>query len=338
MKDSLISSAIVEVIDFVRTERIVSLICYMVEKYRHLFSLCIGDEPGQGGTSQSGQGSGKLLYVELFQKFLHTYEQVTDPAPHSNLTNVSDAGQMPKSGGHEIGNVRKKLNNNLAEIESEEAYFLDDSDENEGKAEDRTWDEDEYGPFLHAMPTAPTHSRLNNDQKESKSVVQKRSYFDDLDDLSAKRVDPFAAVTSTKKTPLEGSVNRYNSNSLELISELYGDNGEDHTIVEKNGGPEKQNAINEYNVQGRSSFCYSPPLPNLPPLKSKFEQDNEEGVNSANGNPFLPSKILTQAQTARRVARVESKTIDKPSTNESVASAGLGSGVRFSMKKKSRYF
>mmetsp|Transcript_23909 Transcript_23909/g.40673 ORF Transcript_23909/g.40673 Transcript_23909/m.40673 type:complete len:406 (+) Transcript_23909:3-1220(+) len=340
MKDSLISSAIVEIIDFIRTERIVSLICYIVEKYRHLFALCMGDVTIHEGSSHSGKAAGKLLYVELFQKFLHTYEQVTDPAPQSNdLSNSPNIGQLPKNGDNEIGNVRKKLNRNLAEIDSEEAYFLDDNDENEGSAQDKSWDEDEYGPFLPKNPTLQTLSGLNNnEQKGNKSVIQKRSYFDDLDDMSNVRGNPVSTLTSTK----EGTVNRNNSNSLELISELYSDNGEDDTSAERNGGLEKQNARNEYNGQSRSSFCYSPPPPNLPPLRSKFEQDNDEEVNSNSGNPFFQSKILTATQAGRKVSRVESRLTEKSAASESVASGGLGSGggggVRFSMKKKSRYF
>jgi hypothetical protein len=342
MKDTLISSAIVEVIDFIRTERIVALICYMVEKYRYLFSLCLGEvhdsrvdvDEGSFMSEAPTMSKGKLLYVEVFQKFLHTYEQVTDPVPQNSMINdISSSNHISNDGGQDTSYTRRKLNKNLAEIESEEAYFLDDSDDEDGDRTEKCGDDDEYGP----IPAPETQGNI------LKSSIEKRNYFDNLGGVAEKRVKHLDLHIPQPNPSLE-SVERRSSSSLKLISDLYGDEcddevkgGGDSTIQTLNGeGSFERKRSPVYSENGGGRFCYSPPPPNLPPLTSKFERDDEvdgsvDGTGS--GNPFIQSKLLTTVQSGRRVSRPENK--PAKSDSGSVASKPSGSGgIKFSMKKK----
>ena len=333
MKDNLVTSVMVELIDYIRSERIEILICYIVEKYRAIISLCLGGNDDDALNSivvkPHPQGNKKLLYTEVFQKFLRTYEQLLDPvkAHGSTCTNFVLG----------VGPTRIVMNKNLAEIESEEAYFREDSDDDgekessdDASSNASSNDGDEYGPFLHSSVIG---SASCSKEGESGRNTFKRSYFEDLGNIKPHTMKDERTIRKS-----DG-----NSNSLKLISEMYCEEQTDEAGLKKVWTDKNsENSSSSTNTvlstvvapNGVSSgrFCYSPPL--LPPLKSKFEQDSDEheddnSATARSGNPFLSSKVFSRCGIAVSPVNKRSSRVDKES-----GSSSSGGRVKFSLKKK----
>ena len=391
MKDNLITSAIVEVMDFIRTERIVTLIYYIVEKYRFIFTICLGEsEETQEGreeeekekekgtfvgvdmrhsedetvsasyTSQRQQqqqqpwrtqGVGKLLHVEVFQKFLHTYEQVVDADSTISRSLLGPAPQQAhESGAHEVGLTRKLMNKNLAEIESEEAYFLDvddaDDDDRKVKGNDNAdSNEEEYGPFLNTMP--PSSFMISSSESEGRKNVLKRSYFADFDcGRPPARGEQYISLGKEVQVKNHQLSKREGNNSLKLISDMYGDEDDgDEAEGDSDYSTNKTKIIRSDIIHNENDtatrFCHSPPPPDLPPLKSKFEQDSDGSETGS--NRFFQNKRLSRggvviAPTGRngsdKERENESDSLPMPSNGQMPSSISSSGGVKFSMKKK----
>ena len=316
-KDTVVTSIIIEIVDYIRSERIHSLIAYIVGKHKNSFALCIGD----GVDSASGHS----LHGEVFEMLVVTYDQLEDAASRDALlvgtASQSNSGtsDTERSLGSSTG-IGKKISQ-LCDRESEEAYFFGDSESDE---------EDCYGP-----PLPPSNVK----EKHVATAARKNGYFaglrsDVVGSPSLKDQSKLPAFTTTGKS------------SLALISELYDDMDDDNCVAPTetpqpyslplspcegalkwgNGAQDSNTVVKE--VDG---------TPPLPPLRSKYSCDDDDfddnvfaRAMSTTKNKRIPDSYENGSEsclTGSDVASAEPAGVEFPPT-------ASGSTVSFSTKKK----
>ena len=307
-KDNAVTSVIIEIVDYIRSERIHSLISYIVGKHRKSFAMCVGEE--------GHNSSGPYLHAEVFEKLLVTHEQLEDGAS-GDAPPVGSASQGSSSTGAtetSLGSAGAgKENRQLSDRESEEAYFYGESDSDE---------EDSY------RPPPPPH---DDDVVEAAPTS---GYFAGLRsavDCSSPQSKPPPSVTSSST----------GQSSLALISELYDDMDSDNgtapaqtcdSLSHSENDLSRGNGIAESNTPGGAGN----ETPPLPPLRPKYSSDDDD----------LDDNIFARAMSATKKVRLGSpqRASETSATGADVASAeSIGSNrppnvsggtVSFSMTKK----
>eukprot|EP00602_Paraphysomonas_sp_CaronLab_P011172 CAMPEP_0185039940 /NCGR_PEP_ID=MMETSP1103-20130426/37396_1 /TAXON_ID=36769 /ORGANISM="Paraphysomonas bandaiensis, Strain Caron Lab Isolate" /LENGTH=924 /DNA_ID=CAMNT_0027579029 /DNA_START=1 /DNA_END=2775 /DNA_ORIENTATION=+ len=138
-RDNLVTSSIIELIDFICVERIYMLVSYVVEKHTSDFLLCEGDESKDacGGPRYGEYNARGGLHSEIFEKLLSTYKEIESlniSAPKNQHRAVSSCGSNSSiSFGDPSQMKRLQQNREFAELESEEAYFYENDSDSESE-------------------------------------------------------------------------------------------------------------------------------------------------------------------------------------------------------------
>lgn len=162
-KDNLITSAIVEVFDFIRAERIATLINYIVESYRHVFTKCMESESGtlEKDMDRKNFDAKGLFYAPVFGKFLQTYEQAQEES-------ISEFSVQLTDPQNSTDQSRRRINRCIAEQESEEAYFDEERDEIVGDEANHTDNGSAISSFIGSV------AKWTNDVDESCDISGKK--------------------------------------------------------------------------------------------------------------------------------------------------------------------
>jgi hypothetical protein len=254
-KDNLVTSAIIEIVDFIRAERIQSLISYIVFKHRKSFASCLGEEEGEGG-------SYPCLHSEVFERLILTHEQLEEGSNGQvSMTGGGSATQGSTSSGGADSSQGGK-NRPLHEMESEDAYFNGDSDSDE-----------DYGP----RPYGQYGGEVEEKENEGGSGRAAGGYFSGLRPSLTEPSDAKDMVASV-------STSQHDSrSSLSLISELYDDMEDDDdappVVVAASTStastfPLAPDGSDSTGIDSTEHVLDSSPP--LPPLRSKFSCDDDD--------------------------------------------------------------
>mmetsp|Transcript_3864 Transcript_3864/g.6025 ORF Transcript_3864/g.6025 Transcript_3864/m.6025 type:complete len:1008 (-) Transcript_3864:216-3239(-) len=284
-KDNLVTSTIVEIVNFIWEERIHSLVSYVVEKHKKDFVECIGKfdslKPPKDCASLLRCDPNRPLHEWTFVRLIEVYEQMEESqcsmGTGSQQTTSSAGGNGTE--GHTASVARMQQNRELAELESEEAYFYDDDSDSE----------EVYGP---------------NPQPEGVAAEGggRRSYFEGT--VSSGSGRPAGGVISSSGMSGHSSVS--------LVSELCDDFDEDDGPT----GPDSMGSAD--NNRGSPSYLSDPPLP---PLRPKFESGVDEDIE----DNIFTRKIPRQQQhnSGASGSRTSTTSVTRPQSSSGTISFSM---------------
>lgn len=295
-KDNLITSTIIDLLEYISTQRIQILIYYIVGKLKVYYKRCLSPESSGTGLNLAEEKDERITehvlepcqsyYTKLFENFENTYHQLQE------YDTVKDREDRDREGENVGKNGSKRCatgSRSLLDAESEEAYFDDDDDE-----------VGEYGP-------QPAESSSPQSQ-----MIKRVGYFQEFGST-------FPSTQPSTRTPPTNQTQT--KSSLSLISDLYDDFDDDDPPYSSGcSTPRPISVEDQLHFPGSQvELIKENDFDALPPLKPKFGSDDDEDFE----NVFLRSSQSHKSSTAKS---------SSPSPNG--ASHGPSSGISFSMAKK----
>lgn len=323
-KDNLLTSAIIELVEYIRTEGIGVLIENIVEKH----SDCLED----------------VLHVDTYDKLRLRFDQMNDPSALDTSARTAATDDNSCQIDKRVRRANRR-NRQLVEQEKEEAYFDDDQDgavatpSDSGEAEHSPSPESEGCPVPASVPTT---SSLDAGFESMPESTQPSSVGNGS---ASKYFGSFGLVSSALPLPLE-RVPLGPCNSLAMLGSLYGDDEEEEDSSDPiASNPGSANTfVNSTPPTSSLSLRQSEEAPGsgseppLPPLRPKFESDDDDDI------PFLSAARIASVFGGSPMKRSRPSVHSEPShSGDRVSSSGAisasqsrdsmegSAGVRFTL-------
>ena len=339
-RDNMITSTIVEMVEFIRSENLRVLVDYIIERYGTAFD--------------------SLEYVDTFDRLRLKYDQLNEvrnqeegehfipSREESDGENLREPLQSKKSIGAASTGITsaagKIRNKQLAEMESEEDYFDADDDETDEIVVDENQSAHHHGGFATKRKVPGEDVEHNFQFNRNPLALLTDSYGDDDDTESGSGSsvgtdDAAPAVendgrnngignnlSANNDTIANTSVNLENKSSCSGMNSVNGNWREElDNLVMPNPSKKIRPEIDEISDNSDasaekfdrcsalvSSLEFASSLPFLPPLRSKFESDDDDS------SPFFVTSTNPQTLSSG-IAACGNATLNSTNSTKALA-------------------